>query len=125
MRNAGIALTVLAALFLLMDAGMKVIGATVSVDATVALGFGVEHVRLLGVILLFATLLYAWPRTSILGAILITGYLGGTVAIHLQHHNPLLSHVFFGVYVGVVVWLGLYLRSPALRSLVPVVRAPI
>ncbi|MDB6091524.1 MAG: hypothetical protein JWN85_4308 [Gammaproteobacteria bacterium] len=116
---AGRALTMLSVLFLLMDAGMKVAGARVSVDATVALGFEAAHARVMGTILLVATLLYAFPRTSILGAILITGYLGGAVAVHLQHHNPLASHVLSGVYVGLFVWGGLYLRS-----LVPIVCVP-
>jgi hypothetical protein len=120
---AGRALT-MSVLFLLMDAGMKVAGARVSVDATVALGFEAAHARVMGAILLVATLLYAFPRTSIFGAILITGYLGGAVAVHLQHHNPLASHVLFGVYVGLFVWGGLYLRSTELRSLVPIVRVP-
>lgn len=123
MKYAGWTLTVLVVLFLLMDAGMKVAGARVSVDATVALGFAENHARVLGVILLIATLLYVVPRTSILGAILITAYLGGAVAIHLQHRDPLASHILFGVYSGLFVWGGLYLRSPALRSLVPIVRA--
>jgi hypothetical protein len=121
---AGRALTVLSVLFLLLDAGMKVAGARVSVDATVALGFEEAHVRTLGAILLVATLLYAFPGTSIFGAILITGYLGGAIAVHLQHHSPLASHVLSGVYLGLFVWGGLYLRSAELRSLVPIVRVP-
>jgi hypothetical protein len=121
---AGWVLTLLAVLFLLMDATMKVAGARVSVDATVALGFAQAHVRVLGTILLVAVLLYALPRTSVFGAILITGYLGGTVAVHLQHRDPLASHVLFGVYLGLFVWSGLYLRSAELRSLVPIMRVP-
>ena len=122
MQYTGWTMTVLAILFLLLDAGMKVAGARASVDATAELGFGADQVRLLGVILLIVTLLYALPATSIFGAILVTAYLGGAIAVHLQHRSPLASHVLFGVYVGLFVWLGAYLRTPALRSLVPILR---
>ena len=97
----GWGLTVLTALFLLMDAGMKVAGARASIDATGALGFGAETTRMLGYILLVCTLLYLYPRTSVLGAVLVTAYLGGAIAVQLQHKSPLFSHVLFGVYVGV------------------------
>jgi hypothetical protein len=108
--------TLLTALFLLMDAGMKVAGARASIDATGALGFGSETTRILGLILLVCTLLYMYPRTSVLGAVLLTGYLGGAIAVHLQHKSPLLSHVLFGFYVGLFLWGGIFLRSPALRG---------
>ena len=73
-----------------------------------------------GVILAVCTALYAYPRTAILGAILLTGYLGGAVATHVRVSNPWASHILFPVYVGVLLWLGLYLRDAKLRSLVPV-----
>jgi hypothetical protein len=63
--------------------------------------------------------LYAFPRTSVLGAILLTGYLGGTVATHLRAGSPILSHMLFGVYLGVMLWGGLYLRDDRLRTLIP------
>ena len=75
--------------------------------------------RELGAILAVCTLLYAWPRTQLLGAVLLTGYLGGAVATHLRVGSPLLSHTLFGVYVGLLVWGGLWLREPRLRALFP------
>jgi hypothetical protein len=70
-------------------------------------------------LLLVCTLLYAAPQTAVLGAILLTGYLGGAVATHVRVGDPLFSHILFGVYVGVFLWLGLYLRDARLRALVP------
>ena len=72
---------------------------------------------MLGLLLLGATLLYALPRTSFLGAILLTGYLGGAVAKHMRIDSPLFSHVLFGVYLGAMLWTGLWLREPRLRAL--------
>jgi hypothetical protein len=63
--------------------------------------------------------LYAIPRTSVLGAILLTAYLGGAVATHLRVGDPLFSHVLFPTYLGVLLWLGLYLREERLRALIP------
>jgi len=74
---------------------------------------------MLGVILLASTALYAYPRTAILGAILLTGYLGGAVAAHLRLDDPLFTHVLFGVYLGALAWGGLWLRDPALRAVFP------
>ena len=79
----------------------------------------VTFYRELGAILAVCTLLYAWPRTQLLGAVLLTGYLGGAVATHLRVGSPLLSHTLFGVYVGLLVWGGLWLREPRLRALFP------
>ncbi|MES2755219.1 MAG: DoxX family protein [Pseudomonadota bacterium] len=73
--------------------------------------------RLLGAILAGCVALYAWPRTSALGAILLTGYLGGAVATHLRVGSPLFSHTLFGVYLGVLIWVGLWLRDARVRSL--------
>jgi hypothetical protein len=73
----------------------------------------------LGTILLICTAIYAIPRTSVLGAILLTGYLGGAVATHLRVGDPLFSHALFPVYVGVLIWGGLFLREDRLRALIP------
>ena len=75
--------------------------------------------RMLGVIGLIATALYALPRTSVLGAILLTAYMGGAIATNARIGNPLFSHTLFGVYLGVILWGGLYLRDPRVRALIP------
>jgi len=80
---------------------------------------------MLGTLLLIPTLLYIWPRTAILGAILITAYLGGAVATHVRIGSPLFSHILFGVYLGVMLWGGLWLRDPRVRALIPFVKGPV
>ena len=84
------------------------------------LDFPTNFMPAIGTTLLICVLLYAIPRTAILGAILLTGYLGGAVAIHVRVSNPWMSHSLFPVYVAAVIWLGLYLRIPSLRVLVPI-----
>jgi hypothetical protein len=110
--------------FLLMDSVMKLLAAPAVLEAGQAIGFpGVSMNRGLGVLLLACTVLYIVPSTSVLGAILITAFLGGAVATHVRLGNPLFSHVLFGVYVGVLMWAGLGLRHPTLLRLLPLVRA--
>ena len=75
--------------------------------------------RLLGSILALCTTLYAIPRTAVLGALLLTGYLGGAIATHLSAGSPLLSNTLFGLYLGLAVWGGLWLREPRLRAVLP------
>jgi hypothetical protein len=75
--------------------------------------------RILGIVTIACTVLYAIPPTSILGAILLTGYLGGAVASHLRIDSPLFTHILFGVYLGLMVWGGLWLRDRKLRMLLP------
>ena len=109
--------------FLLLDAGMKLAAVQPVLEAGAQIGFpGAAMARKLGVLLLVCTLLYAFPRSSVLGAILVTAYLGGAVATHVRLGNPLFSHVLFGVYVGVLMWAGLAIREPRLRELVPVLK---
>jgi DoxX-like family len=122
MRYLGIALSVLVILFLAMDAGMKIISVPVSIAASGELGFQPDLVPALGWILAIATILYAVPRTSLLGAILLTGYFGGAIATQLQHGSPIATHVLFGVYLGALAWAGLWLRSSSLRAALPVRR---
>jgi hypothetical protein len=109
-------------LFLLLDGAMKLIPLNVVVEASEQLGIPAGLARTLGVLTLACTLLYAVPRTSVLGAILLTGYLGGAVASHLRVGDPLFTHVLFGVYLGVLIWGGLYLRDGRLRTLIPLLR---
>lgn len=86
------------------------------------MGYPASAVRPIGVILLACTLLYIFPRTAILGALLLTGYLGGAVASQVRAANPLFTHILFPVYFAFLVWGGLYLRDAGLRLLVPLRR---
>ena len=110
----------LIALFLL-DAGMKLIPLQLVIDGHRKMGWpsDVTTIRTLGGALLIGTALYAVPRTALLGAIIITAYLGGAVAVHVHAVDPLFSHTLFGAYLGVGVWLGLWLRDARLRALTP------
>lgn len=116
----GRALSGISVLFLTLDGVGKLAHLQVVVDTTAKLGWPTDGVTLsiLGVVLLSATLLYAIPRTAALGAIVLTGYLGGAVATHARIGSPLFSHVLFGVYIGVMVWSGLWLRNAHLRALI-------
>jgi len=105
--------------FLLFDGAIKLVPLQVVHDTMATLGLPSELARTLGVLTLLCTVLYAWPRTAILGAILLTGYLGGAIAIHLRIGNPVFSHTLFGVYLGLMAWGGLYLRDPRLQALIP------
>ena len=110
----------LAIAFLLMDATMKLLALPVVLEASAPLGFpGADMARDLGILLLICTVLYAVPRTAVFGAILLTGYLGGAVATHVRVESPLFTHTLFGVYIGVMLWGGLYLRDIRLRALFP------
>jgi hypothetical protein len=121
-RYLGIGLSVLVILFLALDAAMKIISAAPSIAATAELGFRPDVVPALGWILALTTILYAVPKTSALGAVLLTGYLGGAIAVQLQHGSPLATHVLFGVYLGALAWAGLWLRSESVRAALPVTR---
>ena len=110
-------LSVLAVVFLAVDACAKLAQLAPVVEATAQLGFPPASARWLGAVLLICVLLYVWPATSILGALLLTAYLGGAVAAHLRIGSPLFSHLLFPVYVGAVVWAGLALRRPLLMRL--------
>ncbi|UGU17399.1 DoxX family protein [Sinomicrobium kalidii] len=108
-------ISILLVLFLLMDAIMKIIRATPAVEGTVALGYPESTVVPMGIILLICTVLYIVPRTSVLGAIVLTGYLGGATATHFRVEEP----VYFSVAFGILVWLGVYLCDHRLRTLIP------
>ena len=98
---------------------MKLMKPAFVVDATVKLGYQENVIQGLGIALLVCTILYAIPATSVFGAILLTGYLGGAVASNLRAGSPLFSNVLFPVYFAVILWGGLYLRDKRLRELVP------
>ena len=116
---AGIIVSALPVLFLLMDAVGKFVKPEAVVKATTDLGYPESVILPLGIVLFISVVLYAVPKTSMLGAILLTGYLGGAVATHVRVGNPLFSHVLVPVYLGIMIWLGLYLRDVRLRDLLP------
>ena len=107
----GTALTVLVALFLTFDTVLKVLALAPAVKGTAELGYPAALVVWIGAIELACLVLYLVPRTSVLGALLLTGYLGGAVATHVRVESPLLTHTLFPLYVGAMLWGGLYLRE--------------
>ncbi len=115
----GWALSILTILFMLFDAGGKLALESHVVDATTSIGYPLGAIRPIGVIALLCTILYAIPRTAILGAVLLTGFYGGAVASKIRIEDPLFSSILFGVYFGLVAWGGLYLRDERLRALFP------
>ena len=118
----GWVLSGLAIVFLGSDAGAKLLVPAMMAAYTppqLKIPHDPGFYRLLGTILAGCTILYAVPRTAVLGAVLLTAYLGGAIAAHLSAGSPLLSNTLFGVYLGLAVWGGLYLREPRLRSLLP------
>jgi hypothetical protein len=119
---AGRALSSLIILFLAMDAGMKIAALPIVAETAPTIGWTADpgFWQVIGLLLLAMTALYAWPRTAVLGAILLTGYLGGAVATHVRVGDPLFSHVLFGVYLGIALWGGLWLRDARVRTLLPV-----
>lgn len=116
---AGRVLTALFAAFMLMDLTMKLLDLKVVADTMTQMGWPTDRARLLGVLQLICLALYLYPRTAVLGAVLLTGYLGGAIATHLRIDSPLLSHILFGVYLALFAWGGLWLRDARLRSLFP------
>lgn len=119
---AGRALSWLAVAFLLFDSAGKLLEVQPVVDGTIDLGYSRDVVFGLGVTLLACVVTYVIPRTSVLGALLLTGYLGGAVATQVRVANPLFSHVLFPTYVGAALWAGLILRDARLRALLPIRR---
>lgn len=115
----GRVLSTLATLFLLFDCTLKFLKPQPVIEGTVSLGYPVSVITPLAITLLICTILYIVPMTQVLGAILLTGYLGGAVATHVRHGDPLFSHILFPTYLGAFLWLGLYLRDPALRDFIP------
>jgi len=122
-RGAGWALTGLFVLFMLMDVGIKLMRLPVVDEAMIALGYAPGIGFWIGVLEAVLLVLYVVPRTSILGAVLFMGIFGGAIATHLRHDDPVLTHDLFGVYLGVIMWGGLWLRDPGLRAVFPVRRA--
>jgi hypothetical protein len=122
MAWAGWGMSGLMILFMLFDSLAKLALERHVIAATTQIGYPEHAIRPLGAIALICTVLYAVPRTSVLGAILLTAYLGGAVASKVRIDDPLFSSTLFGVYFGVLIWGGLYLRDERLRAMIPVRR---
>jgi hypothetical protein len=114
---------VLSGLFALFMLGASVVpkltGMPVAAETLVALGWKPDYVLLIGLMELTFVVLYLFPRTAMLGAVLMTGLLGGAMATQVRVENPLFSHELFSIYLGLFMWGGLWLRTPALRALFP------
>ena len=115
-------LSALAILFLSFDTIIKVLRLPVAIEGTTQLGYPESTVFIIGLIQLACLVLYVVPQTSVFGAILFTGYLGGAIATHLRIGSPLFTHILFPIYVAVLIWGGLYARGPRLRAMVPIRR---
>jgi hypothetical protein len=115
----GRVISALIVLFLLFDSVLKFMKPAPVVETFAHLGLSMSLANPLGIILIVCALLYAIPQTSILGAILLSGYLGGAVCTHLRAGDPLFSHILFPTYMGALLWLAIYLRDVRLRALIP------
>lgn len=104
-------------LFMLFDSIFKFIQPEEVVKGTLELGFAEHHIAILGILGLLSILLYAYPRTTLLGAVLLTGYWGGAIATHVRLDNPLFSHVLFPVYLAVLAWGAIWLKDERVRNL--------
>ncbi len=118
---------VLSGLFVLFMLGAsiapKLLGMPVAAETIEALGWSSDYVLMIGLFELAFTALYVIPRTSVLGAVLMTALLGGAMATHIRVGSPLFSHVLFSIYLALFMWGGLWLRSPALRAVFPLASA--
>ena len=112
-------MTGLFALFMVIgSAAPKLVGAAMVGDLMVQIGWPTHYILLIGCIELAATVLFVIPCTSFIGAVILTGLFGGAIASQLRVENPLFSHVLFGIYLGVFMWVSYWLREPRLRALV-------
>jgi hypothetical protein len=120
----GRVLSGIAVLFLLFDGAIKLVPIQPVTDSLRELGYPASDsfARFLGVLTLLCIALYAWPRTAVLGAVLLTGIMGGAIASHLRLGDPLFSHTLFGVYLGLFFWVGLWLRDERVRRIMPLLR---
>jgi hypothetical protein len=115
---AGRILSGMAVLFLSFDGVAKLMKLAAVVEGSAQLGYPASTIFGIGVVLLACVAVYVVPRTSIVGAVLLTGYLGGAIATHVRVGNPLFSHVLFPIYVAALIWGGLYLRDRRVRTLI-------
>ncbi|MCB1389778.1 MAG: DoxX family protein [Rhodobacteraceae bacterium] len=123
MSRLGWVLSALFALFMLgASVAPKLLGLTVAQETMASLGWPEAPVLLIGILELACTLLFLYPPSALLGAVLMMAILGGAIATQIRAGSPLASHTLFGVYLGLTMWAGLWLRSPALRRLFPLAR---
>ena len=115
----GRVLSALFVAFMIFDGGISILALDFVIKGMAEFGFLPDYARPLGAMMLLCTLLYAVPQTAVLGAILLTGFLGGTIATHMPRPDPLLPHIVIALVMGAIVWAGLWLRDPRLRTLVP------
>jgi len=115
---AGRVLTVIVALLLTLDAGIKLVGAKAAVEGSAQLGFTPQQVFVIGIIAAVCLVLYLVPRTAPIGAVLWTGYFGGALVTHFRLGNPLFTHILPPIYVSILIWGSLYLRDPRVRAVV-------
>jgi hypothetical protein len=121
-RTAGIVISVLVTTFLTFDAAAKLAGVPQVKEATQALGFAPGQALVMGIVLAICVLVYVIPRTAVLGALGITAYLGGAVTTNMRVEAPLFTNTLFAVYLGVLMWVGLAMRRPALLRVVGIRR---
>lgn len=114
---------VLSALFVLFMLGAsiapKFLMPEMAEEASTPIGVSADHVLMIGLLELIGTLLYIWRRTALMGAIFMTAILGGAIATHMNAGSPLYSHTLFGVWLGLVMWGGLWLRDESIRAVLP------
>jgi len=118
----GRVISALVGLFLLFDSIAKLMMLDAVVKGSAQIGYPAGVIWIIGLILLACTIIYVNPKTSILGAVLLTGYLGGAVASNLRVEAPIFSNILFPVYFGILIWAGLYLRNPQLRRIIQIIR---
>ena len=121
-QKVGIGISVLIGAFLVVDAAGKLAGIQQVKDGTAALGFPASQALVMGIVLSICLVVYAIPRTAVLGALGITAYLGGAVTANMRVEAPLFSATLFAVYFGVLMWVGLVLRRPALLKVAGITR---
>ena len=123
MKKAGWSMTALFALFMVVASAVpKLLGAPIAVEPMASIGWS-QHIFLIGIIELTCTVLFLVPRTAFLGAVLLTGLLGGALASHWRVGSPLFSHTLFSIYLGVFMWCSLWLRDATIRKLLPLMKS--
>jgi hypothetical protein len=118
-RWTGYVLSGFAVLFLTMDTGFKFLASNMAAEATAQLGYPAHLIPIIGWIEAILLVLYLIPRTSVFGALLWTGYLGGAIATHFRIGNPLFTHQLFPIYIATFLWLGLWFRDRRVRAILP------